>query len=121
MKIYVCHSSALDYKKELYQPIRQSKLNSKYEFILPHEKDDQVFNSKEIIPECDLIIAEVSYPSTGMGIELGWANKESKKILLISRKDFPISKSLITVSSDFIEYSSTIDLIEKIGLYIEKL
>ncbi len=121
MKIYVCHSSAFDYKNELYIPIRNSELNREHEFILPHETDDQVFNSKEIIPLCDLIISESSYLSTSMGIELGWANKENKKIIFIYRKGVQLPKSLSTVSSDFIKYTNSTDLIEKLTLCIEKL
>ena len=120
MKIYVCHSYAFDYKKDLYEPIRHSELNNKYEFIFPHEVSDQIFNSREIIPQCDLIISEVSYPSTGMGIELGWANNENKKILFIYKKGCTISHSLKTVSSDFIEYSNSVDLIEKLGLAVSE-
>ena len=114
MKIYVCHSSALDYRKELYEPIRTSDLNKQHKFILPHETSEQTFNSKEIIPQCDLIISEISYPSTSMGIELGWANKDNKKIIFIYKKGTKVSKSLKTVSLDFIEYTDVIDLIEKL-------
>ncbi len=121
MKIYICHSSSFNYRKELYEPIRHSDLNNKFEFILPHETSEQVFNSKETIPQCDLIIAEVSYPSTGMGIELGWANKDGKRIILIYKKGSKVSKSLETISSDFLEYSNPIDLLEKLKLFTERL
>jgi hypothetical protein len=36
-KIYFAHSSGFDFKKDLYLPIRNSKLNSQYNFIFPHE------------------------------------------------------------------------------------
>lgn len=121
MKIYVCHSSSFDYKRELYKPIRKSELNNQHEFILPHESSNQIFNSKNIIPLCDLIISEVSYPSTGMGIELGWANKDSNRIIFIYKKGSRISKSLRVISSDFIEYTDSNDLIDKLKLFIEKL
>ena len=86
MKMYVCHSSAFNYKKDLYEPIRNSPLNKEHEMIFPHENSSQIFDSKNTIPTCDLIISEVSYPSTSMGIELGWANKENKRILFIYKK-----------------------------------
>ena len=121
MKIYICHSSAFDYKKQLYEPIRHSELNNKYEFIFPHETSDQPFNSKELIPQCDLIIAEVSCSSTGMGIELGWANKDNRRILFVYKEGIKVSKSLEIISSDFIEYVDSVDLIEKLKLFIEKL
>lgn len=121
MKIYVCHSSIFNYKKNLYKPIRESTLNKKHEFIFPHETSDTPFKSKDIIPKCDLIISEISYPSTGMGIELGWANKECKRILFVYKKGVEISKSLKEISSDFIEYLDTKDLIKKLELFFNKL
>ena len=102
-------------------PIRRSELSTLHDFILPHEASDQVFDSKEIILSCDFIIAEVSYPSTGMGIELGWANNGSKKILCLYKKGVRISRSLRIVSTDFIEYKNPIDFIEKIKLFLHKL
>ncbi len=121
MKIYVCHSSMFDYVKELYEPLRNSNLSKKYELILPHETSKKTFDSKKMIPSCDLIISEVSYPSTSMGIELGWANKDNKRILFIHKRGFKISNSLREVSSDFIEYSNSDDLIKKALLFIDRL
>lgn len=121
MKIYVSHSSSFDFKREIYEPIRHSELNTLHDFILPHEVSDSIIDSKEIILSCDLIIAEVSYLSTGMGIELGWANNGSKKILCLYKKGVKISRSLRTVSTEFIEYKNPIDFIEKIKLFLHKL
>ena len=73
MKIFIAHASSYDYKNELYLLIRKSYLNNEHEIILPIENGREVI-TKEMIKSCDLVIAEVSYPSTGMGIELGWAD-----------------------------------------------
>lgn len=121
MKIYVCHSSKFNYKKELYEPIRNSSLNNKYTFIFPHENRNQSFDSKNIIPKCNLVISEISYPSTPMGIELGWANKDNVRIVFIYKQEIKISESLKTVSNDFIEYSSTEDMIKKLELFLKNL
>jgi len=114
MKIYICHSTNFDFKKELYEPIKNSSL-SKHEIIFPHEQGSDFTNSKEIISTCDLIIAEVSHPSTGVGIELGWADKDKKRIILTYKKGSIISKSVNTVSDEMIEYEGEEDLIEKIS------
>lgn len=76
MKIYVSHTSSYDYTNQLYTPLRLSKLNSRHEIFLPHEPNEVPINTKAIIEACDIVLAEVSYPSTGQGIELGWANIE---------------------------------------------
>lgn len=114
MKIYVAHSSSFDFKKDLYEPIRNSELNNKHEITLPHENSDSQFNSKDYLPNCDLVIAEVSYASTGMGIELGWADVFKKRIICIHKSGFKLSNSLKIVSNEFIEYDSSEDLVEKL-------
>ena len=115
MKIYIAHSKDFDFKKELYEPIKNSSLSKEHLFIFPHEDKDNFVNSKEIIKDdCDLIIAEVSYLSTGLGIELGWANVYNIPVLCLSKKGSKVSKSLQVVTNNFIEYSNEEDLIENL-------
>lgn len=117
MKIYVCHSRDFDYKKELYAPIRNSELNIQHEFIFPHEKEDTSFNSKELLMSktCDLVIAEVSYPATGQGIELGWANMLGIPIVCIYKDGTTPARSLSAVSSKLLMYTSIENMIEDIS------
>lgn len=114
MKIYVAHSTGYNYQEELYKPIRNSILSSKHEIILPHENSIENFNSKEYFNTCNLVIAEVSLPSTGMGIELGWANIQGIRIACIYKSEAKPSSSLKAISKDFIEYSSSDELIQKL-------
>ncbi len=72
MKIYIGHSREYNYLEDLYMPLKTSLLFKNHEIILPHDKRNLI--SKDIIKKCNLFIAEVSFPSTGLGIELGWAN-----------------------------------------------
>ncbi len=114
MKIYIAHSSAFDFQKELYQPIQNSALAKEDEFIFPHRDSGEPFNSKELFQNgCDLIIAEVSYPATGLGIELGWADLLNVPIVCIYKKGSKASGSLKVVTETFLEYSDTEDLILK--------
>ena len=86
MKIYISHSTNFDFKKDLYQPLKDSNLSKN--FIFPHEKSlkqnplKKLFSTKK----CDLIIAEISLPSTGQGIELGWANMYKIPIICFHKK-----------------------------------
>ena len=115
MRIYVSHSKSFDFKNELYKPIRESSLNEKYTFILPHENSDKPFSHKDYLKnEINLIIAEVSYPATGMGIELGQANVYKIPIICIYKKNSKISGSLKVISKNFIEYSNSKELISGI-------
>jgi nucleoside 2-deoxyribosyltransferase len=121
MKIYVVHSSSFDFKNELYKPIRESKLNTVHEIYLPHEESVKPFSSEEFIKSCDLIIAEVSYPSTGQGIELGWADFVGVPIICIYKSGMKYSGALKTVSDEFIEYTDKKDMIDKLGEYLGEM
>jgi len=115
MKIYVSHSTKYDYVNELYLPIRNSDLNKLHQFIFPHEKSNELFDSKKLFEEgCDLVLAEVSYPSISIGIELGWANMIRTKIICLYKNGNTLSQSLKTVSNKFIYYSDSKDLITQL-------
>lgn len=118
MKIFVAHSSHFNFQDELYTPIRSSELNKKYDFFLPHEGGREV-NTKEEIRSSDLVIAEVSFPSMGEGIELGWAQMLDKKIICFHKESEKPSKWLKMISEEFIPYKDSTDLIQKLSQELE--
>ena len=115
MKIYVGHSKRFDFKKDLYEPLRKSNLNENNEIIFPHERGDEPLNSKKIIKECKLMIAEVSYPSTGLGVELGWASDNKIPIICIYKKGSKIAGSLKIITNLFLEYLTEEEMISGIN------
>lgn len=119
MRIYVAHSTNFDFKNELYEPLRALS-SDEYMFIFPHE-DDIFKHSKQIIAESDLVLAEVSYPSTGQGIELGWASAESVPIICVHKSNSKISGSLQAVSYNFLEYSTADDMIAQVKSTLETI
>ncbi len=122
MNIYVAHSRSFDFKKELYEPIRRSHLNNEHTFVLPYEISDEPFDSKDYLKnKADLLIAEVSRPSTGLGIELGWAEVYKIPIVCIYKKGLKISNSLRTVSENFVEYSNSRELISGIERALDEV
>lgn len=120
MKIYVSHSSEYDYINKIYKPINRSVLNKSNTFYLPHENKNNIIDTKDLIGNCDLVIAEVSIPSTGQGIELGWASHSKTPIVCIYEKVAKISSSLKFITDKFIEYEDTEDMIEKIREFVSK-
>ena len=120
MKIYVGHSSSFDFKQELYRPLRDSELDEKHEIVLPHEDSNELFDSKEFLRnECDLFIAEVSRPSTGLGIELGWADEYDVPILCVHKSGSDVSSSLEAVTDDIEEYENSRDLVSIMEKHVE--
>lgn len=112
MKVYLAHASNSDFQKEIYDPIRESPFFARHTFIFPHE--GEVVDSKRVISECDLILAEVSLPSTGLGIELGWANDMGKKIVCIYKLGMKPSRSLNMICQLFISYRSRGEMVSSV-------
>lgn len=120
MKIFVPHSSNFDFKNELYLPIRNSVLNRQHTFILPQEHGKEQI-TKDVIKNCDLVLAEVSYPSTGQGIELGWATIFNVPVICIYKEGQTYSSSLNFITNRFISYKNSTDLITKLTREISTL
>jgi nucleoside 2-deoxyribosyltransferase len=92
MKVYVCHSTAFDFRAEFYEPLKR-EFTTAHEIIFPHDSDTD-FNSSEAIRTSDIVLAEVSFPSTGQGIELGWANAAGVPIVCVHKTDAKPSGAL---------------------------
>lgn len=115
--IYISHSSISNYMDDLYLPLSKSKINRKYKLFFPH-KPNAIFEaipSEIIIKNCSCIIAEVSYSTLGVGIEIGWAHIFGKPIICIYKRGTRLSYSLDLLKDlTKIEYDSESDLIEKL-------
>jgi nucleoside 2-deoxyribosyltransferase len=117
MKIYCAHSSGFDYNAEYYQPL--SRLSELYghELILPHANPDIMRNSKESIRSCDMMVAEVSYPSTGMGIEMSWAESFGIPILALYRASTKPSDSIKAITRHVHPYITMQDMIDMVSSF----
>lgn len=112
MKIYVSHSKNFDFENKLYKPLRASELNTKHEIFLPHE--GEWVDTKESMKSFDLILAEVSEPATGQGIELGRADVYGIPIVCIYEEGKKISNSLKFITEKFVEYKDPQDMVDKV-------
>ncbi len=121
MKIYIGHSRDYDYNKELYEPIRNDEELKNYNIILPHENNSNILYGTDFYASLDLLIAEVSLPSTGLGIELGFAKRDNTSIYCISHSNVKVSSSLKAVTDKFLTYSNSEELISVIKKIIKEL
>lgn len=112
MKLYISHSSGFDFANELYAPLKNS-ITRDHDIFFPHDGKD-VVNSKSIIKESDLILAEVSYPSTGQGIELGWADANGIRIICFYKVGSSPSSAIKLISSSSFEYASLDEMLNKL-------
>jgi nucleoside 2-deoxyribosyltransferase len=115
MNIYISHSSSYDYENELYKPIKESELFNIHHFFLPHELENINVDARDELKQTDILIAEVSYPSTGQGIELGQANAVGIPIVCFCKAGVKHSSSLRFVTDEIIEYSDIQDLLTKLS------
>lgn len=117
MKIYVAHSSNSEYQKGLYAPLKSSALAKEHTFVFPHDTET-LPDSKSEITSATIVIAEVSHASTGVGIELGWADSAKIPIVCMYTQGSKPSSSLKAISAVFVQYSGTKDMLEKIATAI---
>ena len=111
MIIQIGHARSYDFVKELYEPIQQSDLYQTDQIIFPHEEWNSWINSEEILKKADIFIAETSYPSTGLGIELWFAKAYKVPIICVYKTWSRISWSLQYISDKIYEYSNNEELI----------
>jgi hypothetical protein len=110
MKLYLTHPSNYDYQTELYQPLKAS-LGKTHDIFFPHDEHPDGVLSKDIIPACDYVLAEVSEPSTGQGIELGWASAAGMPIVCFHRQGTKVSSSLRFITNQIFEYTDSEDML----------
>ena len=110
MNLYIAHSRGFDFEAELYQPIHDSQLLAESEIVFPHTLGACEQNSYNLIANTDLLIAEVSYPSTSLGIELSRAHNLNINILAIHKKEAKISGSIKYVVKDIKSYDRAEDI-----------
>lgn len=114
MKLYIGHPRDFDYQNELYIPLRTSEFASFVDIILPHEQEGKTFNSKTDLQGVDVMLAEISHPSTGLGIELGYADLYQIPIIIAYKVGSQPSSSAKALGTHTIEYADPEDLIHQL-------
>ena len=113
LNIYISHSKKFDYKNELYEPLLESKIGLNNNLILPHSKEYDGIDTKNILVKSDLLIAEVSISGTGIGLELGRAECNNIPIICLLKKGTRCNSS-VKRNFSIIEYTDSTDMINKI-------
>ena len=119
MRIYIVHSTSIDYKKEIYEPLRSDGFFLKHELVLPHEDSNNISNSREDYKNYDIVIAECSEPSIGVGIELGWLYDDKKPIYCFVKSGLHPSGAVASIAEKVIEYNNKQDFVGKTKAIIE--
>ena len=90
-----------------------------------YQSDEDIYNDLENkLEHSDILIAEVSVPSLGVGYEIGYAHKLGKKIIAIYDENY--TKKISTMirgnkKITLIPYTDIVEVLKKIDKIIEKL
>lgn len=122
MKIQIWHSRwEYDYNKLLYNPISSSSLFSNNIWVFPHSKNNTNWiNSRETLRDADVFVAEVSYPSLWLWIELWFASFYNKRIICIHEKWKVVSGSIKYITNEVYMYEDRNSLINILKKYLVK-
>ncbi len=74
-----------------------------------------------MIKGCDAVVAEVSAPSLGAGIEMGWADAFGVPVIVMSEKGSRVSFSIDNVVTQRFEYENPDDMLEKLKAALREL
>ena len=113
MKIFISHSTKTNFEEELYIPLQNSELNGVHEFVFPHENGQEIV-IKDVIRDCDLVLAECSNPTFEQGLELGWASGAYVTTVCFYKAGTEVSSELQHVSDSISEYNTVEDMIQKV-------
>lgn len=120
LDIYVTHSNKIDYKRRLYTPLLESKIGKENNLILPHSKEYENVDTKNILINCDLLVAEITVPGTGIGIEIGRAESNNVSIVCLLKKGEKQNNSVRRMGIRVLEYLDEKDMIFKLNKYIRE-
>ena len=86
-----------------------------------HNTPEQIYNKDiELIKRCDIVFAEVTVPSLGVGYELAYAEKIKKKVICIKESNKDISAMIIgNRNFKIINYNTMEDLTKKIQIIMK--
>lgn len=80
-------------------------------------------HDRNCVLECDIFVAEVSLPSIGLGMELGFAVENNKPILAILQKPYKTSRMIRGIKSEkfnFFQYSENQEVLEEVEKLVTK-
>ncbi|MFP3728122.1 hypothetical protein U8V72_23370 [Priestia filamentosa] len=108
MKIYLGDNGIQN--KELHDLLVKSDVLGECSVIYKADIDIE----KDMLKTCDVIIADVSYPTIHLGMELGWADIYKVDIICVCVKGTAISSHLTKMSKEIVIYTDIPDMIQKL-------
>lgn len=80
--------------------------------VIANAEAQALHQTKQAISEAALVLAEVSIPSTGSGIELGWASAYDKPIIGFYQAGAQVSPAVKFVTKQLYSYVTEEDIVD---------
>lgn len=116
MRLYLAYPRTFALATELENFLKNS--NFGVEIIFPHEKHKQMMTPKDLLRDSDMMVAEVSDPALGVGIEMGFASAFDVPVYCFFRKGVVPSPSLPLVADEVMMYANKEELFHRLRLII---
>ena len=108
MKIYLAHSltqAPEEFKTEMVKLRELLKTEHEvleFKGLVAGTPEDVYHHDVQCVKDCDLLLAEVSYPAIGLGFEIATALQINKKVLAVAKQDAKVSRLVLGIqNSDF--------------------
>lgn len=120
MNILVTGSTMEESIRKVYQNLNDHFVNVFYANVqtpldtikFQGTNEERVKRAFELVDMADVIIADVSFPSHGQGIELHYAYSKNKKIILIAKENSKVSGVVLGLLGSPFYYNSIENLVE---------
>jgi len=135
MKIYFAAAISAGRKyADVYQKIVEFLKNERHEILTEHVADPNVLDLEKVIPDqevydrdiqlikkADILIAEASLPSTGVGYEIAYMLSLKKPVICLYQRGLNMSKMITGNNEPLLSvysYNSKADLVENLPTWI---
>lgn len=90
-----------------------------YQVVFPSNDNDTLAHTFSQVAAADLVITEVSSPSTGSGIELGWASALKKPIIAFHQGGAVPTQALQHITDKIFVYVTEAHILEALDQALE--
>ncbi|MBI4163505.1 MAG: hypothetical protein HY512_01465 [Candidatus Aenigmarchaeota archaeon] len=121
-KVFVAAPFTENFENDFLLKIESVLKQLNFDPIVPHKfvVDDgdgvkeSVARDFDLLDKSDILLAEVSKPSHGVGMEIMYAHQKGKKIIFVKKKGTRVSSMAIMHAHEIIEYENQDDLEKKL-------
>jgi nucleoside 2-deoxyribosyltransferase len=123
MKIYLANSLTYapeEFKRSINE--LKTRLKEKYEVLdwlgLEKGTPQDVYNHDlSCVQNCDLLVAECSYPAIGLGFEIGTSLCINKPVLAIAKEEAKVTRLILGITHplfEFVRYKTTEEILQAV-------